>query len=82
MSVIDLRARNIRAFASEDIEDGANGRNGLLDFVVDVGIRRSRVCKEKGKMRKKNYYMSLEVVLLLLSLSLSLCLLSKSRYCG
>ena len=59
MSVIDLHARNIRAFASEDIEDGANGRNGLLDFVVDVGIRRSRVCKEK-KMRKKNYCLSLK----------------------
>ena len=53
MSVIDLHARNIRAFASEDIEDGANGRNGLLDFVVDVGIRRSRVCKEKENEKEE-----------------------------
>ena len=86
MSVIGLHARNIRAFANEDIEDGASGLicKSELDFVAgwisssmlesggDVGIRRSRVCKKRNEREELLNVIKQFVLLLLLSLFLCL----------
>ena len=88
MSVIGLHARNIRAFASEDIEDGVSGRivRAGRRISSSVGFRRRCWNPEESSLQIKgnekeelfNVFKQFVLLLLLLS-SLSLSL---SRYCG